>query len=74
MNIGDWMYFPNMGAYTLAAASKFNGFKQPKVVYMCRRKYTDSVLAEKIESVTTKKAVIFMPPESCLSHTAANAC
>jgi len=74
MNIGDWMYFPNMGAYTLAAASKFNGFKEPKVVYMCRRKYADSVLAEKIESVSTKKALMLMPSERCLSHKAANAC
>lgn len=26
LNIGDWIYFPNMGAYTLCAASTFNGF------------------------------------------------
>ena len=25
LNIGDWMLFPNMGAYTLAGASCFNG-------------------------------------------------
>jgi ornithine decarboxylase len=25
MNIGDWLYFPDMGAYTRCAASKFNG-------------------------------------------------
>ena len=47
MNVGDWMYFPNMGAYTIAAASKFNGFKQPKVIYMCRRKLVDCVFTEK---------------------------
>ena len=73
MNIGDWMYFPNMGAYTLAAASKFNGFKQPKVVYMCRRKFTDSILAENIESVTMKKSLAFIT-ENVLSNTAANKC
>ncbi|PRP79963.1 hypothetical protein PROFUN_05939 [Planoprotostelium fungivorum] len=26
LNVGDWLYFTNMGAYTVAAASSFNGF------------------------------------------------
>lgn len=25
--VGDWLYFPNLGAYTSAAASPFNGFE-----------------------------------------------
>lgn len=33
MSIGDWMYFPNMGAYTVAAASAFNGFYSWRVEY-----------------------------------------
>lgn len=75
MNIGEWMYFPNMGAYTIAAASRFNGFKQPKVVYMCRRKFSDTILAEKIESVPHKKSFSFMPTQSILSTQGAeNAC
>lgn len=31
MKIGDWFYFENMGAYTIAAGSNFNGFNRPKV-------------------------------------------
>lgn len=27
MEVGDWFYFKNMGAYTVAACSPFNGFK-----------------------------------------------
>jgi len=27
LEVGDWLYFKNMGAYTLAAGSPFNGFK-----------------------------------------------
>lgn len=27
VTVGDWLYFPNLGAYTSAAASPFNGFK-----------------------------------------------
>jgi ornithine decarboxylase len=33
MNIGDWLYFENMGAYTMAAASTFNGFKKSDITY-----------------------------------------
>lgn len=31
MEIGDWVLFENMGAYTLPVASPFNGFPVPKV-------------------------------------------
>lgn len=27
LEVGDWLYFKNMGAYSVAAASPFNGFK-----------------------------------------------
>ncbi|ORZ00431.1 pyridoxal-dependent decarboxylase [Syncephalastrum racemosum] len=30
---GDWLYFENMGAYTICAASNFNGFHRSKVMY-----------------------------------------
>ncbi|KAJ8325145.1 Ornithine decarboxylase [Batrachochytrium dendrobatidis] len=33
MKIGDWLYFSNMGAYTMAAASAFNGFEKSTVLY-----------------------------------------
>lgn len=33
-HVGEWLYFPNMGAYTGAAASAFNGFAPPKSYYM----------------------------------------
>ncbi|KAL7498813.1 hypothetical protein ACHAWT_006670 [Skeletonema menzelii] len=35
MSIGDWMYFQNMGAYTSAAASTFNGFPTTEKFYVC---------------------------------------
>jgi hypothetical protein len=35
MNVGDWMYFQNMGAYTSAAASTFNGFPTTQKFYVC---------------------------------------
>ena len=29
MQVGEWIIFPDMGAYTICAASNFNGFKTP---------------------------------------------
>jgi len=33
LNIGDWLYFEEMGAYTICAASEFNGFLKSKILY-----------------------------------------
>jgi len=35
LTVGDWMYFQNMGAYTMAAASSFNGFSPSERFYVC---------------------------------------
>ena len=32
LEVGDWLYFPLMGAYTSATASEFNGFPKPYVM------------------------------------------
>merc|ERR1712100_853672 len=34
VSIGDWFVFKNMGAYTFAAASRFNGVERPRVTYI----------------------------------------
>lgn len=33
LRVGDWLGFDNMGAYTLCAASQFNGFEVSNVIY-----------------------------------------
>ncbi|KAL1915961.1 uncharacterized protein VTP21DRAFT_6349 [Calcarisporiella thermophila] len=33
MDVGDWLAWENMGAYTSCAASTFNGFRKTRVVY-----------------------------------------
>ena len=33
LQVGDWLSFQNMGAYTICAASQFNGFESSNVVY-----------------------------------------
>ena len=32
LEVGDWLYFPHMGAYTSATASEFNGFPKPHII------------------------------------------
>lgn len=31
LEVGDWLWFPNMGAYTSVTASEFNGFPKPPI-------------------------------------------
>lgn len=33
LRVGDWLAFAGMGAYTVCAASQFNGFEISSVVY-----------------------------------------
>lgn len=33
LQVGDWLGFDNMGAYTICAASQFNGFEFSNVIY-----------------------------------------
>jgi ornithine decarboxylase len=37
IDLGDFMYFHNMGAYTIPVASPFNGFPLPKVYHFIER-------------------------------------
>ena len=32
LEVGDWLYFPMMGAYTSSTASEFNGFPKPDII------------------------------------------
>ena len=33
LEVGDWLWFPHMGAYTSVTATEFNGFPKPKIHY-----------------------------------------
>jgi len=35
LEVGDWLYFNDMGAYTICAATRFNGFRASEVFYVC---------------------------------------
>lgn len=59
LKIGDWLYFENMGAYTSAAASSFNGFEPSKKFYVCsvQPEFFESIIAgpDHLVSVEEKK-------------------
>ena len=57
LEIGAWLYFRNMGAYTLAAGSTFNGMPRPGVTHWCSEKMTDRLaqLAGNIEDEGSKE-------------------
>ncbi|GLJ21409.1 hypothetical protein SUGI_0394170 [Cryptomeria japonica] len=39
LQVGDWLVFPNMGAYTAAAGSSFNGFSTSAICTYCAVSY-----------------------------------
>lgn len=43
LQIGDWLRWPTMGAYTICAASQFNGFRKSLVHYTIDGKGSDDV-------------------------------
>jgi len=53
LDVGDWLFFTDMGAYTTAAATHFNGFDGAvDYVYMYGDIILDSSLVETVESVS----------------------
>ncbi|XP_062324732.1 ornithine decarboxylase [Osmerus eperlanus] len=59
MQLGDWMLFENMGAYTVAASSTFNGFQKPDIYNIMSRaswKYVQQIRAH---------GMIFSTEEAC---------
>lgn len=46
MEIGSWIVCPDMGAYTVAASSTFNGMPRPSIFYMCHRIYRAQVFGK----------------------------
>jgi hypothetical protein len=62
LEVGDWLWFPSMGAYSRATASEFNGFPTPPVVS------TDELPAPNIQAgdffYAAPRGVTRMPPVS----------
>jgi ornithine decarboxylase len=46
LEVGQWMYFADMGAYTIAAGSTFNGMPRPHIFYVCNEELWNQVYPE----------------------------
>jgi ornithine decarboxylase len=49
LEVGDWLYFDDMGAYTICAATRFNGFRASKVFYVNSEAYIEESLEHDLE-------------------------
>jgi hypothetical protein len=38
---GDWLWFPNMGAYTTVTSTEFNGFPRPPLITLDKNPLPD---------------------------------
>lgn len=71
MDVGDWIFWENMGAYTLAAAGCFNGFPVPRVVSVVMPHtwlYLKDLMAEDrfvMGTPAPPNAMDFLPVKSC---------
>jgi ornithine decarboxylase len=73
LDVGDWLWFPRMGAYTRATASEFNGFPTPPVMTV------DAAALPAADKILTDPAVyhgqpgglVYMPPVSARAFWAA---
>ncbi|XP_073521749.1 antizyme inhibitor 2 [Phyllobates terribilis] len=65
LQVGDWLLFDNMGAYTVAASSTFNGFQQSRIHYAMPRAAWEAVqlLQKGLFQVEEKESIC--PPMSC---------
>ena len=43
--VGDWLYVPSMGAYTVATSTEFNGFPKPDIVETDDQPENESLIA-----------------------------
>jgi len=55
MSTGDWMVFKDMGAYTMSAASCFNGMPKPKCYHIIKEKESSFLSSAKRNEPLCKK-------------------
>ena len=57
--VGDVFVIPNMGAYTSASATTFNGFPLPDTYYLEDERFCENALQSLFEEVAARKGVSF---------------
>lgn len=59
LEVGDWVIFPNMGAYASSASSNFNGMPSPDVFYIHDDIQCSKICRKDLMSDTTKDSIHF---------------
>ncbi|XP_017331661.1 ornithine decarboxylase isoform X1 [Ictalurus punctatus] len=62
--VGDWLLFENMGAYTVAVSSTFNGFQKPDIHYVMSRsawQYMQQIHTQEMPALVEKQSPGNMP-------------
>ncbi|GFS17618.1 ornithine decarboxylase [Elysia marginata] len=54
LDVGQWLYFHDMGAYTVSLACAFNGINRPQLFYVCADTYWNEVFSSPEEIALTK--------------------
>uniref|UniRef100_A0A8C5M301 Orn/DAP/Arg decarboxylase 2 N-terminal domain-containing protein n=1 Tax=Leptobrachium leishanense TaxID=445787 RepID=A0A8C5M301_9ANUR len=49
LNVGDWLLFNNVGAYSMVTASEFNGFQLPKIHFVMPHQTCVFLLSENVQ-------------------------
>jgi ornithine decarboxylase len=60
-SVGDWLYFQDMGAYTMAAASTFNGMPAPSRHYYCQADLWQEVYPEGVAKPSRPRPLPMVP-------------
>uniref|UniRef100_A0A8C6W2D1 Ornithine decarboxylase n=1 Tax=Nannospalax galili TaxID=1026970 RepID=A0A8C6W2D1_NANGA len=67
MHVGDWMLFENMGAYTVAAASTFNGFQRPMIYHEIQNHDFPLEVKDTLPMSCAQESGMDFPPAACAS-------
>lgn len=61
-DVGEWFYFCDMGAYTVAASSSFNGMQGPVRIYYCQEEQWNEVYSDTHQKVHGYIPISKVPP------------
>lgn len=60
LRVGHWLFFRDMGAYTMSAASTFNGMPPPQKYYFCEQDQWNMVYPERVRKSSYIQKIPFM--------------
>ena len=69
LDVGDWLYFDNMGAYTNAIGTEFNGFTKSVIhhVFSAAMQFDMSLLPKDFPNLNTQVDAMYNAQETALN-------